>query len=119
MVQIKECFAIEKFACSKNYAKSFSNFVLYISNMISPFKTIIDNDTQKFRIIDPLQYSVIQGRIIDINFPSSSLPSFLYLFPTSQFFSGGGGLLSTSFPTSLLPHISTSPLQCCCWMMNT
>ena len=32
--------------------------------MISPFKTIIDNDAQKFSIIDPLQYSVIQGRII-------------------------------------------------------
>ena len=25
--------------------------------MISPFKTIIDNDTKKNRIIDPLQYS--------------------------------------------------------------
>ena len=33
--------------------------------MISPSKTIIDNDTQKFSIIDPLQYSVIQGRIIE------------------------------------------------------
>ena len=80
MVQIKKCFIIEKFACSKNYAKSFSNFVLYISNMISPFKTIIDNDTQKFRIIDPSQYSVIEGRIIDINFPSSSVKDHVMRF---------------------------------------
>ena len=80
MVKIKECFTIEKFACSKNYAKSFGNFVLYISNMISPFKTIIYNDTQKFCIIDPLQYSVIQGGINDINFPSSSVKDYVMRF---------------------------------------
>ena len=48
MVHSKKCSTIEKFMCSKNYAKSFSDFVLYISNMISPFKTINDNDTQNF-----------------------------------------------------------------------
>ena len=77
MVKIKEYFMIINFACSKNYAKPFSNFVLFMSNIISPFKTIIDNDSQKFPIIAPLQYSVIQGRIMGINFPSSSVKNYV------------------------------------------
>ena len=48
--------------------------------MTSLFKTIIDNDTHKFCIIDPLQYSVIQGRIIDINFPPSSVKDHVMQF---------------------------------------
>ena len=53
--------------------------------MISTFKPIINNDTHKFRIIDPLQYSVIQGRTIDINFPSSSVKDHAMRFGYSLF----------------------------------